>query len=315
MRRSRHRRRRRAGRAAFLTTLGGILAVILAFLASSALRPAAGPAPALGSGGVSEKHAGPGATPTALSEPPATPSQRTPPPAAAWPGHPPSGPAPSAGPAPPAGPAPSPGPRPSTSPVPVPPGPLKLSLSSAFNNVGVASDSDPAAGNLDGSGSAFSAQALAAAGARPGATITSGSVPFTWPDVAPGRPDNVTASGQALPASGSGTSMAFLVTAGWGPASGAGTVAYADGSTQAFTMSSPDWYRSCLSASTPGTALFTPYRDQGNGRASFTSCVYYVSVRLDATKKLLSIRLPDVSAAVPGPGGSSLHIFAVTIIR
>src|SRR5260370_18689663 len=102
MRRSRERRRR-AGRAACLTTLGGILAVILAFLASSALRPAAGPAPALGSVRVSEKHAGPGATPTALSEPPAAPSHRPPPPAPARPGPPPRGPAPSPRRPPPAG--------------------------------------------------------------------------------------------------------------------------------------------------------------------------------------------------------------------
>jgi NPCBM-associated, NEW3 domain of alpha-galactosidase len=75
------------------------------------------------------------------------------------------------------------------------------SLAAAFGNVGITDDSNTTIGNLDGAGSSFSAQALAADGATPGATVTVGGVPFTWPNVASGDNDNVTASGRpAAPA-------------------------------------------------------------------------------------------------------------------
>jgi hypothetical protein len=193
------------------------------------------------------------------------------------------------------------------------PAPVRLSLKGEFNNIGVTSNSDPAAGSLDGSGAAFSAQALAAGGVRPGATITSHHVPFTWPDVAPGRPDNVTASGQALQVGGSGKMLSFLVTAGWGPASGIGAVVYSDGFIQRFTIGAPDWSLSCPSPKGPGVAVFSPYRNDGDGRGSYTSCVFYASVPLQAGKQLSRIILPDVSAPVPASGDASLHIFAVTI--
>src|SRR5450830_1388073 len=65
-------------------------------------------------------------------------------------------------------------------------------LAAAYNTVGVSDDADPAAGNLDGSGYSFSAQALASVGVTPGGTVTSGSTSFTWPDVPAGQPDTVT---------------------------------------------------------------------------------------------------------------------------
>lgn len=190
-------------------------------------------------------------------------------------------------------------------------GPVEVSLAPYLDNVGATSDSDPAVGNLDGSGSAFSLQALATHGVRPGATITYHGVSFTWPDAAAGRPDNVTSSGQALTIHGAGRALAFLVTAGWGPARGTATVVYSNGSTQRFTIGAPDWYRDCPSG--PGVVVYTPYRDRGNGRASFTACVFYASVRLRASQTVKQIVLPDISPSVPRPGDPSLHVFAVTV--
>jgi hypothetical protein len=191
--------------------------------------------------------------------------------------------------------------------------PFRVSLASYYNNIGITSNSEPAVGNLDGSGSVFSAQALAADGVRPGATISSHHVPFTWPDVIPGMPDNVTASGQALRASGSGKMLSFLVTAGWGPASGTGQVVYTDGSAQKFTIGAPDWLRSCSSREAAGVAVRTPYFNLANGRVSLKGCVFYASVPLQARKKVERIVLPNLSAPVPGSGDRSLHIFAITI--
>jgi hypothetical protein len=196
------------------------------------------------------------------------------------------------------------------------PGPAELSLASYFNNIGVASASNQDAagsnGGIDGGGFVFSAEALGAAGARAGATVTSHGVPFTWPDVAAGAPDNVVAAGQPLRVSGDGTTLAFLLTAGWGPATGSGEVVYANGSTQKYTVDVPDWWTGC-SKTTPGDVLFMNDRYPTYPSQAFTVCVYYASVPLHAGQPVKQIVLPDVSGAVPPDDAPSLHIFAVTI--
>ncbi|HEX4226878.1 MAG TPA: fibronectin type III domain-containing protein [Pseudonocardiaceae bacterium] len=66
-------------------------------------------------------------------------------------------------------------------------GSTPVDLTAACNNVGVSDDTATAAGNLDGAGSSFSAQALAASGITPGATIATQSA-------SPGAPTAVSAS-------------------------------------------------------------------------------------------------------------------------
>jgi hypothetical protein len=185
------------------------------------------------------------------------------------------------------------------------------SLTAAFDNVGITSDSSPGAGNIDGAGYSFSAQALAAAGAQPGGTVTAGGLTFTWPDVAAGQPDNVVAEGQAFAFSGSGSQLGFLlsgtyVSASHGSAAGTGQVVYTDGSTSSFTLSAPDWHGGCG----PTAALYTAYRNYSGGESALDVCVYEASVPLTAGKTISSIVLPDVSdgasADVP-----AMHVFAV----
>ena len=65
-------------------------------------------------------------------------------------------------------------------------GSTPLDLSASYNNTGITDDSATAAGNIDGAGSSLSAEALAAAGVTPGATVPS-STP------APGTPTSVSA--------------------------------------------------------------------------------------------------------------------------
>jgi hypothetical protein len=194
-----------------------------------------------------------------------------------------------------------------------PAGPVELSLGHYLNNVGATSNSNPDIGNLDGGGEAFSAQALTASGIRPGAVITYNGVPFRWPDAVAGEPDNVTASGQALTIQGSGTTLGFLLTAGWGPAQGIAKVVYSDGSTQRFRIIAPDWSGSCPSAGGPGVVVYTPYHNQGGGRNSSPSCLYYTSVRLHPAQPVKQIVLPALTPPVPESGHPSLHIFAATI--
>jgi hypothetical protein len=183
-----------------------------------------------------------------------------------------------------------------------------VSLAPYLDSVGITSDSDPSAGNLDGSGNSFSAQALAASGVRGGSVITHSGVPFRWPDAPVGAADNVTAAGQTLTTRGSGSTLAFLVTAAWGPANGTATVMYASGSTQRFTISAPDWEDGCTSARAPGVVVYTSHHTDGA-----PACVFYASVRLRAAQTVTGIVLPRISAPVPANGVTSLHIFAITI--
>jgi hypothetical protein len=214
-----------------------------------------------------------------------------------------------------AGPVPPPVPLPSTT-LAASPGPVELSLASYFNNIGIAGasnqDAAGSAGGIDGGGFVFSAEALAAAGARAGATVTYQGVPFTWPAVAAGAPDNVLAGGQTLRISGAGTTLGFLLTAGWGPATGSGEVVYANGSTQKFTVGAPDWWTACAKTAA-GDVLFMNNRYPTDPSQAFTVCVYYASVPLHAGKPVKQIVLPDVSGPVPPDDAPSMHIFAVTI--
>jgi hypothetical protein len=185
------------------------------------------------------------------------------------------------------------------------------SLAAAFDNVGITDDDDTTIGNLDGAGSSFSAQALAADGVTPGASVTVGGTSFTWPGVASGDNDNVVASGQAFDLTGTGSTLSFLLTAGYGPASGTGQVVYSDGTTQAFTLGAPDWHGGCSPAGS-GVALYMPYRNRATGQNALPVCVFDASVPLQAGKTVSMIVLPDVSSGVTS-GSPSLHIFAVTI--
>ena len=118
------------------------------------------------------------------------------------------------------------------------------SLAAAYDNAGISDNSNPSAANFDGTGESFSAQALAAGTPTPltpGGQATIGGTTFTWPTPV-GAPDNVIADGQIIDMSGSGTDLGFLGAAGFGAASGTGTITYTDGSTQTYSISMADWY-------------------------------------------------------------------------
>jgi hypothetical protein len=186
------------------------------------------------------------------------------------------------------------------------------SLSAAFDNVGITDDTNPTVGDIDGAGSSFSAQALAALGATPGASITVGGVSFTWPDVAAGEPDNVVADGGAFALSGTGSTLSFLLTASYGPGGGTGQVVYTDGSTSSYTLSAPDWHGGCTTPPSAATVLQMSYRNRATGQNQLSVCVYDASVPLTAGKTVAMVILPDVSSGVAS-GTAALHVFAATI--
>lgn len=181
-------------------------------------------------------------------------------------------------------------------------------LAAAYDNVGVTSESDPAPGDFDRGGDSYSAQALAAAGVTPGATVTdrAGGAAFTWPTAAPGTPDNVASAGEVVTASGQGSAVAFL-GAETGQASGQVTVAYTDGTTSTGTLGFPNWC--CTTGTEYGarTVVTTDHRDtpSGPGNYGIAYKVFADSVPLTPGKTLKSITLPDEPV---------IHVFAFAVV-
>jgi hypothetical protein len=184
------------------------------------------------------------------------------------------------------------------------------SLAATFNNVGTTSDTNTNPGNWDGGGASFSAQALAAAGATPGGTISHGGLTFTWPSTAgSGTNDNTIAAGQTIAMSGSGA-LGFLVSASYGPASGTGTVRYTDGSTSSFTLGSPDWFSSTAPAGTD-VVIASAYQNRlNNTHYNGGAYVFYVPVTLTPGKTMASVTLP-IAGSAPVTASPTLHVFAI----
>jgi beta-glucosidase len=180
------------------------------------------------------------------------------------------------------------------------------SLSAAYDDAGVSDDSDPAAGNFDGGGYSYSAQALASAGVTPGAAVSSGGFSFTWPDVPAGQPENVTLNGQIVNLSGSGSELALLGAGAFGTQTGQVTVQYTDGTTSAGTITLSDWY---ADAADPGDSLVAtaPYWNEPAGSTlpkDHMVSLYLTTVLLTAGKTV---------ARVTFPSNPDMHVFAYAI--
>jgi len=175
-------------------------------------------------------------------------------------------------------------------------------LAAAYTDVGVSDDTNPAVGNLDGSGYSYSAQALATVGVTPDATVDG----FTWPNVPAGQPNTVTTAGQLVQVSGTGGTLSFLGTGTNGTQSGSVTVTYADGTTSTGTITLADWYSD---AAVPGCTLVAtaPYWNRPAGStlpADHPVSLYAASVPLTAGKQVVSVSLPS---------NARLHLFATQI--
>ncbi|MBB2947289.1 beta-glucosidase-like glycosyl hydrolase [Actinoplanes lutulentus] len=187
------------------------------------------------------------------------------------------------------------------------------SLASAYGNVGISDDAQPAAGNIDGGGYSYSAQALAAATPAivPGGAVTHDGLTFTWPAAGAGSPDNVVAGGQTIALQGSGTKLGLIGAGVSGTASGPATVTYTDGTTQSFTLAFTDWY---ANNPAPGGAIVTSlayHNTVSNPRVRKVS-LYSTSTALDPAKTVRYLTLPNISQGVSA-AQTSMHIFATAI--
>jgi predicted alpha-1,2-mannosidase len=182
-----------------------------------------------------------------------------------------------------------------------------------YTNIGISADGESVSSGYDGSNYTYSANALAADGLTPGASVTAGGISYTWPDAPSGQPDSIDAAGQTIPVSfPAGTTTIGLlgsaIDAGSGGASGTLTVTYTDGTTQQIHVAFSDWTLGAgayqlLPADTLVAA--TPHRDTTEGTSQpVPTYVYATSAPLLAGKSVASVTLPIAS-------GGSIGIFAI----
>jgi predicted alpha-1,2-mannosidase len=187
------------------------------------------------------------------------------------------------------------------------------SLLASYDNAGISNDSNVNAADFDGDGNSYSAQALSAAGLNAGQTTTVGGVPFTWPQPAPGYPDNTIASGQQITVNApAGTqTLGFLGAATNGPSQGMATLHYSDGSTAQFWLGLSDWTLNAGS-SKPSygnvVAASTSYRNCAGcsgGKNAVGTDVFEAGLPVNPNKTLTSVTLPN------GATQGALHIFSI----
>jgi hypothetical protein len=202
------------------------------------------------------------------------------------------------------------------------------SLQAAANNNGVSSVDDVTAAEFaltekygGGYGFSYSAQALAAKGVTPGATVSAAGFDFRWPTARPGQPDNVIARGQTLrvAAEPGATRLSFLGAAGGGNTEGPVTLTYTDGTTQQAQLGLTDWlqfggsepaYGNTVAVTTPQVNSTLPRYLLRRSRA-YPSYVYASApITLDPQRQLASVILPTT-----GPGDHTLHVFAIATAR
>jgi predicted alpha-1,2-mannosidase len=184
-----------------------------------------------------------------------------------------------------------------------------------FNNAGISNDTTGGT-NFDGSGFSYSAQALAAAGATPGATVSVGAVKYLWPNVAAGQLDNIVTSGQTITFNETAVKSTINVlgcatNAGSTGAQGTVTVTYLDGTTQQIPVTFTDWTKGGGGFQLVGgnaVAITTAYRLQGTAHDPTTTYVYSATALLtDTTSTVTSVTLP------PTTSGGTMHVFDVEI--
>ncbi|MEU3183604.1 GH92 family glycosyl hydrolase [Streptomyces sp. NPDC006923] len=183
-----------------------------------------------------------------------------------------------------------------------------------LNNNGISADDTNPGANFDGGGWSYSAASLAAAGAKPGGTVSAAGFDFLWPEVNAGEPDNieVVGGGQVLdvPASADATKLSLLGSAANGATTGTVTLTYTDGTTQRAEIGFSDWTLNGGSGQPQfgnTVAVHTTYRDvSGGGTDPVGTDVFATApIELAAGKTLASVTLPDTTS------GGTIHVFAV----
>jgi hypothetical protein len=179
------------------------------------------------------------------------------------------------------------------------------------NNAGISNDGKITSANFDGYGWNYSAEALAAAGATAGATITVDGLGYKWSSYPGGEPDNVIAQGQTVNVSGGGR-LALLGSGSGGNSSGTLKVTYTDGTTSTVSVGFSDWTLGGGS-NQPSfgnrIALSTAYRNSTGGGSQAVKTMIFTTapVALDAGKTVASVTLPSSVT------GGQMHVFGIAV--
>ncbi|MDA8317286.1 MAG: hypothetical protein M0010_19265, partial [Actinomycetota bacterium] len=181
-------------------------------------------------------------------------------------------------------------------------------LGQAFDNVGVTSPADPTAGDFDGIGDSFNAGGLAEDALVPGGSLLHDGLQLTWPDVAPGQPDNVVADGQTVALSGQGSTLGIVGASAYGPASGTFTVTYANGATTTAGVTFADWVDNAPATGTDFLATTGGWDPGGTVPVSLS----YAAIPLNPSQPVVSVTLPTVGAGV-GRNVTSMHVFDLAV--
>jgi beta-glucosidase len=177
------------------------------------------------------------------------------------------------------------------------------SVAAAFDNTGISDDANPTSAAFAPSGKSYSAQALAAAGLAPGATVTQGGHTFDWPATS-GQPDNIAADGQVVPISGSGSSLGFLGAALNAAQTGTGTVYYTDGTTGSYQLALDNWWDTAPTVGDTAVATAS-YQNAPTGRYNHAATVWFDAVGIDPSRTVRAVGLPHSAGA--------MHIFALSL--
>jgi hypothetical protein len=182
-----------------------------------------------------------------------------------------------------------------------------------YDSTGTSPDNQQSCANYDGVGYSYSANALAAAGFTPGATIHVDGLTFTWTSAQPCSPDNILAAGQTMLVNGSAgvNTLGLLESSTDGGTQGTITINYTDGTSSTATITSSDWAQGPSPTETAAATL--PYRNSvGGSSQSLTVYVYATTVPVDSSKTVRSITFPNVSNTTAG-GATAMHIWAVSL--
>src|SRR5580700_7010798 len=163
-------------------------------------------------------------------------------------------------------------------------------LPQAFNNVGITTAADATAGNYDGVGDSLSAAGLAADALAPGKPLLHDGLRVTWPDAAPGQPDNVVADGQTVALAGTGTGLGVVGSSAYGSTTGTFTVTYANGTTSTATVTFADWIDTSPASGTDLLATTGGWNPGGTIPVSLS----YAAIPLTAGQQDVSVAVATV---------------------
>jgi hypothetical protein len=139
---------------------------------------------------------------------------------------------------------------------------------------------------------------------------------YTWPDVAPGQPDNALGSGQTVLIDGKpgATRLGLLAACTGGGGYGTVTVHYTDGSSGIKLVYLNDWTGG-PNAGGPDQCFTTvaalPYRNAAHGKQDTANYLYAATIPVDPGRRVAAITVPNRSDTL-NTTVNAAHIFAVT---